>query len=263
MMFRDLESMDLAEFIRRGRAPGALWGFVHIPKTAGVALMGALAGRRRPYFNIFPKAYRDDPDEHRAALVEAVEAFLAAYANRAPDAGPGLFSGHLERSQIDSILDATPDLRLVTYLRDPVDRAISHYRYCLTPEHPLHAAFAKRFPTLMDFVAARRNFQSKFIVGADVSSVDQAVDFISRRFALVGTTEMYAFSNRTLAGLLGLPPFETPRLNVTRSISANDIEVTEATRQAIAEINHLDVAVYRYVAGLLARQLDSRAESSA
>ena len=130
---------------------------MHIPKTAGVALVNALAGQRRPYFNIFPKAYRDDPDEHRAALREAVRAFLSAYASRAPDAGPGLFSGaSTSGGQIDRIVEAAPEVRLVTYLRDPVERAISHYRYCLTPAHPLHEAFAKRFPTLMDFVAARR-----------------------------------------------------------------------------------------------------------
>jgi hypothetical protein len=252
MAFGDLESMDLAGFVRRERAPEALWGLVHIPKTAGTALVDALMARRRPYFNIHPEAYEDNPDAHRASLDAAVERFLAAYANRPASGGAGLFSGHLERGQIDRICAAIPQVRLVTYLRDPVERAISHYRYCLTPEHPLHEAFARRFPGLMDFVAARSNIQARFIAGPGVASADQVIEFAMRRFAFIGTAETLESCNRVLAALLGVEAFETSRLNVTRAIPANDIAVTDKTREAIAEANRLDVALHRHVAGLLA-----------
>ena len=261
MSFRDLESIGLAEFVRRERAPEALWGFVHIPKTAGVALVAAVNRQRRPYFNIFPAAYEDSPAAYWAAYDDAAERFLRAYPNRDAAGGPGWFSGHLQRRQIDRILTEMPDVKLVTYLREPVARVISDYRYCLTPAHPLRESFVRQYPRLMDFVAAQPNKQSKYIAGAAATSADAVIDFASRRFAFIGAVEAYEASNRVFASLLGLPSLEPRQVNVTLSIPANDIEVTEDDRQAIADVNQLDLSLHRHVVALLASRVEAVAGS--
>jgi len=85
---------------------------VHIPKTGGITLFNLLEQR-------FGKGLLADyPDRHEMEgctdLVEAIH-------------------GHFE---IADYLKRSPGARIITFLREPLDRALSHYYYWLNP--PAH-----------------------------------------------------------------------------------------------------------------------------
>ena len=65
MAFNELEAFGLDEFIRRRRAPGSLWGFVHIPKTAGTSLMAALDQHFGPIWRFAPPPSLGTEPEYR------------------------------------------------------------------------------------------------------------------------------------------------------------------------------------------------------
>jgi hypothetical protein len=257
MPFRDLESIDLGEFVRRQRAHTSPWGFVHIPKTAGTSLAAALASAYGPYYNIAPLKYSDDAVEHRTHMWAAVRDFIFNQEIRPNDLKYKLFSGHLHRHYVDVIREKLPDTRLFTYLRDPVDRVVSDYRYCLTPTHPLNEATRNEFKSIIEFASSRKhcNAMTKYLVGRGDFPDDEIIDFVSTRFDFIGTSEKFDDSNKILSAILDIPPIKMRNLNVTQSTSENKVELSDEVRRAIRELNHQDALLYEYVSRVLDKRL--------
>src|SRR5687767_14219501 len=67
----------LDDYVAANRdAPGTLWYFIHIPKTAGSSFRGELAARLKPQMNVrLDRA--NDGVAHKDKLHQAVCAFLA------------------------------------------------------------------------------------------------------------------------------------------------------------------------------------------
>jgi len=257
MPFRDLESIDLGEFVRRRRERASPWGFVHIPKTAGTSLANALDKVCGPYYNITPRKYSDNANEHRVHMWAAVRDFIFNQDIRPDDLKYMLFSGHLHRHYVDVICEKLPETRLFTYLRDPVDRVISDYRYCLTPAHPLSEATRAEFKSVVDFAASKKhcNAMTKYLVGRGDFPDGEIVDFVSRRFEFIGLAERFEESNRVLSAILDIPLIKMRSLNVTQKTAENNIEVSDDIRREIRGLNHQDALLYEYVSGVLDRRL--------
>lgn len=143
------------------------------------------------------------------------------------------FSGHVGRP---TAVTAAPDCRLLTILRNPVDRLISSYFFWRSqvtrvPNSNHHdIALRLQSMSLIEFVssedpAIRRaawNVQARLLAGADFGSepitrsqlfgledsIDEVTDLALEgleRFALVGSVERFEDSLRLAYGLLGLP----------------------------------------------------------
>lgn len=217
---------------------GPLWIFQHIPKTAGSSLATELARYRAPYKNLFLE-YEDKtrtPVEKRERLVAG---FLEAH-GRTPYRA---VSGHLRRPNIDALIAALPEARLLTFVRDPVERVLSTYRYLLSPAHNDPQKFAVRFPTLLDYVRApiSRNLMTKFITGEGRGDPAEIVAFAFERFAFIGSQNLYDLSFRLMSALLWEETAPTVRANVTAGEHpAADRETVELIRRN----NRLDQALY-------------------
>lgn len=101
--------------------------------------------------------------------------------------GTACIHGHFGADKYDQ---RYPNARLVTWLRDPVQRTISHYRFWLRqPDmaNPHCVEMIEKQLSLVDFAAMKlsRNYQARHLMGKGISS-----------FFFVGITELFEESLR-------------------------------------------------------------------
>ena len=164
--------------------------------------------------------------------------------------------GHLDLS-IDGLL---PDnARLITLLRDPVERAISHYHHFRRaesdPSHPL-----AMHSTLKEWVGTQGlvemdNGQTRRLAGAMSLPFGQVTQQTLQRakanlarFAVVGLTERFEESQILLRHEFNWPLYRYPEQNVGRTRRA---ETSEEEVRAIVARNVFDLELYRFAAALM------------
>lgn len=226
--------------------PDGLCLFVHIPKTAGTSLRAEIAKMLQPDVNIVVDYTEIDRTFH-ARMDEAVGRFLAPSSGRLPR----FASGHILERHVRRICAARPDTRLVTFLRDPVARIVSDYRYQRSPRHPVHAEFAARVPDLAAYIDLKweANKMTQHLVPADMllaGDPAQCIDYVMRHYAFIGLQEMYALSFRALTTLLGEPRWASIRENVNAE-DEEDRAVPPELAARIRAANALDDALYQHV----------------
>jgi hypothetical protein len=211
--------------------------FMHIPKTAGTALRFALQSVYEPAE--WAAIYEGAP-EGRMTREEFGQ--LPSEAKR-PLA---MVFGHF-RYGIHELLPQPS--QYVTVLRDPIDRVASLYdMYRITQPHWIEGM------TLGEWAASGRSLQSnnemvRYVSGRDgvlfgscpPDMLEEAFANISERFAGVLTTD--SLDQVELERITGrsLPPLERIGAGERSVISPQD-------RRTLAELNELDVALYRFFA---------------
>jgi sulfotransferase famil protein len=246
---------------RNGGEP--LVAFVHIPKTAGGAVT-----------TMFANAYSRKGTYNTANYISSPEKTVAKVTKR---------PGGWERSQRKGVRVAIghtpygvfregnlpPDTRYITFLREPVDRVLSHYyRHVHLPEtsgaeprgqrkraRSLEEALVEmRLPQL-------RNICTRFLCSHPTlgelppSAVDEAKENL-RTFAFVGIQERFEESivllQRTLG--IGVVPYLNRHVSAAGSRPSVD-EISDAERALIEECNQLDAELYAFGLELLEEAL--------
>ncbi|MEZ5164951.1 MAG: hypothetical protein R2695_00125 [Acidimicrobiales bacterium] len=144
--------------------------------------------------------------------------------------------GHFSPSQFWS---AGRHARLVTWLRDPVERIRSYYDFWrVTAPHgnPNHDEFLRREMSLVEFAGwhpIRTEFTSTYVPGLRPDD-----------FFFIGLTERYDDDLARLAELLGWNVVLPARENVTPGERST---VDAATRREIEQLHAAEVAWYRGV----------------
>jgi len=215
---------------------------VHIPKTAGTTLAALLRYHYRG--GAFRGAANALTDPVRA------EARLAAIA-RTPKIRA--VAGHVTVGLVDRRL---PDAQLVTILRDPVDRTLSHYDFLVRPPAgrkkpagrgltPPGLGPAPPELTLEDALGTYipDNLQTRMLCGIvspyealPADALELATANLDRRFAFVGTTERFDELLALLNRELGWPvtAYRAARPNPERRPPSED------ARRLVFEHNRLD-----------------------
>jgi hypothetical protein len=238
--FGDITS-GLATFLANDRFADELCVFIHIPKTAGSSLSHELARMRRPYRNIHRTYYQGETvtfsrlEDEIAAVIDSGEIQTARSC-----------SGHFTWAMAAPIRAARPDARFFTFLRDPVQRVLSDYRYSRTPSHPTYRETIARFPTIESYVEApeTQNKMTRFLMPGDVVTPEQISRFIGSNYAFVGLLEMYPLSFNILARLLGSGRMPSEHKRRTEDTDDNVVDVTPELRAIIAAHNARDMALY-------------------
>lgn len=226
------------------RTAGALWVFQHVPKTAGSSLRGELAAALTPNAHIHLDG-TDPAIPYHDRLDAAVAAFAAGEAAR-----PCRFvSGHIFERHIRGIRAAAPPARIITYLRDPVARFISDYRYQRTPMSPGHEAFRRAYPKIEDFLALdwTGNQITRYLLPEALfhaRDAAAAADHLMDGFEFVGLQEDYGLCFVALARLLGIQRVPTERQRENPSTPDNPAELGPETRARIAAAHTFDQAVF-------------------
>lgn len=257
-----------------------LIAFVHIPKTAG--------GTAR---SIFAAAYTRRGIDKTGNYVSGPEASERKIAKRPGGweawhrRGGRLAVGHTPYGLFRKHLPA--DTRYMTFLREPVDRVLSHYyrhahdKYFL-PGHgdaissnqaeEESSASRVRATSLEDALVELRlpqlrNLCTRFLCGHDdplgelaPSALDDAKQNL-RRFWFVGIQERFDESLVLLQRMLGLDPIPYFNRHVSTEGGRPTVdEISDEERALILEHNQLDAELYEFGLGLFEEAVAAAAE---
>ena len=244
MAFGTLDRSGLAAFLENEAFDRELCVFIHIPKTAGSSFSTELSKLRAPYHNIHRRYFGED-----VVTFSRIEDEIASIAADTAFATAGSCSGHFSWLQAQPIRDARPDARFVTFLRDPVQRVISDYRYARTPAHPTYRQFITRYPDIETYVAAResQDKMARFVLTPDDRTREEIEAALDLRYAFVGILELYAMSFNILSRLLGKNQLPVEHKRKTEQTKDNDVTETEALHRLIAAHNPRDTMLYGIV----------------
>ena len=194
---------------------------VHIPKAAGISLW-------QMFQHAFPEGLADvypDRDPWRN-IVDKVE----------------VIHGHFD---LQDYLSIAPAPRVITFLREPLSRAVSHFYFWLEPptpnspaiDHPLYVKhFVEQEPDLERFLLepGMANLVSSFLKPFNRPE----------QFWFVGFQEHFAEDVRCLQRLLHLPEVPLAIHNKSERKSGARIEIAPHVKERFYEIHNEDKRLY-------------------
>jgi FkbM family methyltransferase len=248
-------------------SPDPVIAFVHIQRTAG-ATVRAMLDRA-----VSSSAVRDAGDYFRSR--DEVAAKLAGLPKRGWEKwrrrGGRIVVGHVPYGLYHGYLPS--DTRYVTFLRDPVDRVISHYHGLVrrrngsddqqgpTADSLEEALTEMRLPQLNDLATRYLCGDSSPREELSPSALEDAKENL-RKFAFVGLRERFDESVVLLHRTLGLRI--EPYLNRHVSLDRPRVEeIPDEQRAMIAEHNRLDAELYSFGQELLDETVVSAGDSFA
>jgi hypothetical protein len=219
--------------------------FVHIPKTAGGTLKSVLAeafGR---------DALQDGGNYLRNPDKTGAQSFRFRPGQR-------VTIGHIHYGLYREHLPG--DTRYITFLRDPVDRVISHYyRHLPGKTETLRDALESGMPQLT-------NLMTRFLCGhTDIlgdlpdSALDDAKASLES-FAFVGFQERFDESLLLLLERLGVPQLAYGASRHVNDDRPSLDELSDEERAVIASHNQLDVELYRWARSRFDAELEARGD---
>lgn len=212
--------------------PGQVLVYVHLPKAAGNSSIGALRDHFPPYVSVNWRKPKDHVQE------------LVANWNDNP---VHFISGHINHGALAPIEQSEIPHVCITFLRHPVERIISSYRYNTSAKAPGSEALLARYPTLEHFVfeAVRTNEISRFMLGKNVRSLDEYKTGMEK-FRYVGVSEMLPFSHLLLSTMLRIP-FDLPgRANVTDNPSVSP-RVSQQVLDYLYATQQMDIMFHTWI----------------
>jgi hypothetical protein len=250
------------------RDPDCLIAFLHVPKTAGTTLSSILSREYAPdeCYEIMMRGMAWIPPRPtilRRPLISLSKVFRLRTAVRT-QRRLRLVHGHFDLS-IAKHLPA--DTRFFTLLRDPVERAISHYyhyrRRAIDRLHPL----AMR-STLKEWVGGcglveMDNGQTRRLAGEmnlpcgrlTPAMLERAISRLAR-FAVVGLTERFDESLMLLRRAFGWRVRPASAQNVGENRPPR-IDVSEEALETIERCNRFDRELYRFASDLFEARVGS------
>jgi len=224
--------------------------FIHIPKTAGTTLNDVLRtnfppGTVRSFGNVFAGAGR----------VSVGPVWRLQQSGHVMTRSIHLLGGHIPYG-VHEFLPA--DSRYITFLRDPIERTLSHYYRLMSMHRSSPFPGLTGEPTLEQMLEEREflydNLQTRMLSGLaepfdDVTDemLEQAKENLDTGFAAFGLTDRFDESLVLLKHRLGLRSvmYVSKRLTTTRPRTAE----SKAELTPVAErFNAYDIELYRWAA---------------
>jgi hypothetical protein len=239
---------ELEQVTARTPPEGDLLVFLHLPKTGGSTVV-----------RILEREYGRDAV---LGLYDAVD--LAGGLTEDDLAGARVIVGHFPFGVVARL---PRPATYMTFLRDPVERVVSHYRFARRhPDHYLHELASTQ--GLADYVRAcgeaePNNDQTRLLAGDGSSSGDggSSPELLARaklnleRHAAVGLTEAFDASLVVMRRIFGWRrPLYAP-VNVSRPDRAGTGPLPAVVREAIDAHNALDRELYGHAQQLFAEQV--------
>lgn len=205
-----------------------------MPKTAGTSFFRNLQ-------DVYgPRVLRHPNDFVEIATTEATERRQRHRAELIGD--PAVFArrfdaihGHFSARKYAGLF---PGARLVTFVRDPFQHAVSSFEFAVRSEnlrHPGHDAFKAGRMSIAELIAMYPDHQSMYLDGIPLEE-----------FALVGIYERYAESLQQFEATFGVTiPNHATRENVNPSRHSERYEISPDVRRAVERHRAGDIELYR------------------
>lgn len=203
---------------------------IHIPKTAGRSFLSVL---RNEYGDTFVSHF------DRKSFPDKTIPEITQFKSELPNSIRAIH-GHFNFCDI-SDLKEQHHAKVITWLRDPVERVISNYSFFKKriAENPADPELQKRkAETLMEYARMEnsRNRMYKFMKGLPVKD-----------YFFIGITEHMAADMQSLAKMLNWKPVSIPRINDNTVFKKFLPAVNNSERREIAELNKFDLELYQEV----------------
>jgi hypothetical protein len=196
---------------------------VHIPKTGGTTIGKVLKEK------FGDSLFLDYP------YLEGIEKWERARPIQA-------VHGHYWLMKYFNIRDLAPNYRVVTFLREPLDRMISNFFYWLHVTEPQDSAMYRRYflemkPDLETFLLAPEmaNICSKYLMPLDQPE----------QFWFIGFQETFSEDIARLQEMLGMPVSDQPILN--RGKTRSDINISLSVIDRFYEMHWKDKIFYDHM----------------
>lgn len=230
----------------RSASPRACLVHMHLPRTGGTALRRLLLPRLLE--RISPsRVFLVDMGPEYDCLTGSVADLEAMPRNSRRRLR--FVAGHLP----PRVLDLLPRPVPFTFLREPVERAVSEYWYCYhDPANPAHDAARRLGPA--DFFAAgfsnAGNAQARYLSGSAFEDGALSEEELLRRalnvlenLHYIGVFESYPQAIADVAALAGLPP---PDAGTRWNSAERNFCVSDHERERIAACNRVDAALHSW-----------------
>ncbi len=210
---------------------------VHIPKTAGTSFLSLV----RKYYSeddINVIGWEDIHNNFDKYLLEWDKGKECKF-----------LTGHFRNYDFSKFDKRNVDYRVITFLRNPIDRLISEYRYMCTEAHPIHKEFLQEHPTFESFALSDMvipNSLSTILVG-HFNSVYDVIDRMQERYLFVGLSEYYHLYAKVLFDGLSIPYQIEERKNITKSTDKNKFDIEYRLYQKLTNIHSIDMQLYEYL----------------
>ncbi len=208
--------------------------YLHVPKAAGNSSIGSIKVKvgkensRSIKWNDIEKSWSDFIVEHQEKPLSLV-------------------SGHFRFKHVLALKEANVDYKLVTFIRHPVERIISQYKYSCSENVPNYLEFRNKFKTFDDYAyrGVGPNAVSRILVQGALS-FEEYLNKLKDRYAFVGLSEHYDFSMFMLMNSLGYDYEIAKKKNVTIKDSFNQFDVSKKTYDYLLEKHSLDVQLFNH-----------------
>lgn len=215
--------------------------FHHIPKTAGSSLSVELSHHLSPYHNI-EVDYTNPRLDYISDMNAAVENFISLHNSKPFNSA----SGHLLPHNVQRIREAVPDVRVFTFLRNPLERYISDYRYQCSKLHPPHTEFLAEYPSISHYLdnPISHNTMTKLMLG-NIHNLTpkQILRSVQEKYDFIGIVERYEESFRLLSSKYWKEISPESKVRVA-DVLENCMPLTVGQIRDINEANALDWFVY-------------------
>jgi hypothetical protein len=202
---------------------------IHIPKTAGTSLLKTF---RSEYSHL--EVVRLDLCRKQSVLVNMVDvkkAYLSKF--------PKVVHGHFKINELHEFISLPKNIKIITWLRDPVERVISNYFYLskrlhdeLDEKRRGLNILSKMERSLLEYAQndLNRNRMTKFLEGMALED-----------FAFIGFVENYEEDLSRLGKLMNWKA--TQHFEVNKTGGAKQ-QIDQNIRAQIADLNQEDLQFY-------------------
>lgn len=197
---------------------------VHLPKTAGVSFSRTLE-------NIYTKSLKK---VYAPKLIQAINQ------GTSPSLPKKARCVHGHFGLLPHTLDWFPNAKLICWLRNPIDRVVSHYNYWLSyPAHgnSVHDRFLKEQPSLLAFA------QNAIYIPTVNAYQSFLGDFTPNQFCFVGRTESFKDDLYKLASLMG---WSKENLVFNReNVAHKENQISQEEKEALGLLLKDEIALYK------------------
>jgi Sulfotransferase family len=251
-----LQELGIVRYVEELRRVPSVWGFLHVPKTAGTSLVSEIAHCGRPSCRISQRNLSASDqaklDDEWAAVLE-----FARQQKSLPEGSKhGSWSGHLRHAHVQYLKAEFPGTRCFTMLREPASRVISAYRYLLTV-HPDRELMAERYPSVWDYASDAKfsqNIMVRRLAPGWFDGIEGTVRAILRTYDFIGTVELYSMSGSIILGMMNSVHKPSLHLNKGAEGKSERFAANPELIERIRAVNAADVVLFRRVTEILGSQ---------